>query len=237
MKIFLDDDEIAAIQKRPRFERFRAHRYTFLFVAILAQFVLVPLLEQVARSLVPLAFILVVFGVLGTLDLRKRILFVCLGLGVAATMTHYIGRQLYLVNADHTYLYLIGLSLDILFLLVVVVILMIKVFSEDKVTGETIKGGISVYFLLGFLWAYVYVIVLFLDPGAISFPTPLTQLSTITYFSFTTLTTLGYGDITPASWMARNLTILESTMGPIFLTVLVARLVGLHVASRAKSCD
>ncbi len=237
MKIFLDDDEIAAISKRPRLERFRAHRFTFLFIAILAQFVLVPLLEKGSRSLVPLLFILVVLGVLGTLDLRKRILFVCLGLGFAATVTHYFGRQLYLANGDYPYLFLFGLSLDIVFLLVVVVILMIKVFSEDRVTAETIQGGISVYFLLGFLWAYAYAMILLLEPGSISFPAPLAETSTLIYFSFTTLTTLGYGDVTPVGWFARNLTILESTLGQIFLTVLVARLVGLHVASKSKSCD
>ena len=235
MKIFLDADELAAIQKRPRFEKFRAYRYTFLFIAILAQFILVPLLEEVAGSLVPLVFILVVFGVLGTLGLHKRFLYFSLGLGIAAIVTHYLGRLLYAEGASHPYLFLLGLSLDIVFLLLVVVILMFKVFSEDKITGETIKGGISVYFLLGFLWSYVYLLVLFLDPGAISFPAPIQRLSTITYFSFTTLTTLGYGDIRPVSWMARNLTILQSTIGPIFLTVLIARLVGLHVVSKSKS--
>jgi hypothetical protein len=56
----------------------------------------------------------------------------------------------------------------------------------------------------------------------------------LTYFSFTTLTTLGYGDITPVNWMARNLTILESTFGQIYLTVLIARLVGLHIAGKQK---
>ena len=135
------------------------------------------------------------------------------------------------------YLLITALGLDILFLLIVVLVLMRKVFSEEEVTGETIKGGISVYFMLGFLWSYIYLLVLFLDPGAIAFPAPVERLSTVTYFSFTTLTTLGYGDITPASWMARNLTILESTIGPIFLTVLIARLVGLHVAGKASSRD
>ena len=235
MKIFFDSHEIVDDISSPRLKKFRAHRYTFLFIAIMAQFILVPLLEELSGNFVPLVFILVVFGVLGTLGLRKRFLYSILGLGIAASLTHYIGRQLYAEGASHPFLFILGLSLDIFFLLIVVLILMLKVFSEDRVTGETIKGGVSIYFLLGFLWAYIYLMVLFLDPGAISFPAPVTQLSTITYFSFTTLTTLGYGDILSASWMARNLTILESTMGPIFLTVLVARLVGLHIASKSAS--
>ncbi len=237
MKIFLDSHEIRGGEDNQRFKRFRIHRFTFLFIAILAQFVLVPLLERVAGSLVPLVFILVVFGVLGTLDLRKPFLLFCLGLGVTATVLQIVSRLMAVGFETDPYLLISALGLDIVFLLIVVLVLMKKVFSEEKVTGETIKGGISVYFMLGFLWSYIYLLVLFLDPGAITFPVPVERLSTITYFSFTTLTTLGYGDITPASWMARNLTILESTIGPIFLTVLIARLVGLHVAAKSSSRD
>jgi len=235
MKILSDTREIKGSRPDSRFEKFRAYRYTFLFFAILAQFVLVPLLEKVARSLVPLAFILIVFAVLGTLDLRKRFLYFSLGLGAVATVTHYVGRWIYMGGASHPYFFVLGISLEILFLLIVVMVLVVRVFSEKEITGETIKGGISVYFLLGFLWAYAYALILFLDPGAIAFPASLSELSTITYFSFTTLTTLGYGDVTPVGWFVRNLTILESSLGQIFLTVLIARLVGLHIASKSKA--
>ena len=235
MKIFLDAHEIVDRKTSSRLAKFGAYRYTFLFIAILAQFILVPILEEMAVNFVPLVFILVVFGVLGTLGLRRRFLYGILGLGTTASLTYYFGRLLYAQGASHPYLFITGLSLDIVFLLIVVAILTLKIFSEDEVTGETIKGGISVYFMLGFLWSYAYLMVLFLDPGAISFPAPVERLSIITYFSFTTLTTLGYGDITPLSWMARNLVILQSTTGPIFLTVLIARLVGLHIAIKSKS--
>jgi voltage-gated potassium channel Kch len=72
-----------------------------------------------------------------------------------------------------------------------------------------------------------------LNPQAISFSMPNVELSNIIYFSFTTLTTLGYGDITPVTWMARNLTILESAIGQIFLTVFIARMVGQELANRS----
>ena len=72
-----------------------------------------------------------------------------------------------------------------------------------------------------------------LSAGSSAFPAHASELSYILYFSFTTLTTLGYGDITPVSLMARNLTILEATIGQIYLTVLIARLVGLQLVHRA----
>ncbi len=55
------------------------------------------------------------------------------------------------------------------------------------------------------------------------------------YFSFETLTTLGYGDIVPRSPAARMLATIEAVMGQIYLTVLIARLVGLHIAHASSS--
>ena len=73
------------------------------------------------------------------------------------------------------------------------------------------------------------------DPSAISFINENANTSDVIYFSFTTLTTLGYGDNLPVNNYARNLTILESALGQIFLTVLVARLVGLHLAQNLNN--
>ena len=93
----------------------------------------------------------------------------------------------------------------------------------------------AVYFLIGFLWSFLYIVVTISDPGSISFPDSELIPGEIFYFSFVTLTTLGYGDITPESMMARNLTIIEATIGQIYLTVLVARLVGLHISEERLS--
>ena len=90
------------------------------------------------------------------------------------------------------------------------------------------------YFLMGIVWALLYELVLAVDPAAISLPTDHVQFGDISYFSFTTLTTLGYGDILPVTSAARILTILESTFGPLYLAIFVARLVGLHTTSRSE---
>ena len=111
-----------------------------------------------------------------------------------------------------------------------------KIFSETLVTADTIQGGIAVYFLSGLLWALFYQILIYFDPEALSLPVHISgEISEIVYFSFITLTTLGYGDITPVSWMARNLTLLEAVWGQIYLAVLVAHLVGLHLSGNNKS--
>ena len=233
MKIFSCKDD-AHIRRKPcLLDKFRAYRYTYLFIAILAQLTLLPLLEEQWRTLVPLLFLLIVVTVLWTLDVRRIFFWLCLGLGFVASMVRLIALMLNFPVKEAFYLILIGLSVNVLCLMIVIVIFLTKIFSEDKVTGESIKGGISIYFLLGYLWANLYSLVLLVNPEAISFPAHASELSYILYFSFTTLTTLGYGDITPISLLARNLTILESTIGQIYLTVLIARLVGLQLVHRA----
>ena len=116
--------------------------------------------------------------------------------------------------------------------------------AGGRVTGDRISAAICVYLLMGFLWAYVYGLIESLSPGSFkllpveiqpgegalvaSFPGR--EFSQLVYFSFVTITTLGYGDITPANPLTRVLTTVEALMGQIYLVVLVARLVGLHIA-------
>lgn len=98
-----------------------------------------------------------------------------------------------------------------------------------KVDADTIKGGICVYLLLGITWMGIYRLVYEFDPYAFSVQFGATW--EFMYFSFTTLTTLGYGDITPVSSFAMMLTNLEAMAGQLFLAIFVARLVGLHIVN------
>ena len=108
-----------------------------------------------------------------------------------------------------------------------------EIFTTSEVTLDDVRGGISVYMLIGFLWALLYGIVNTLDANA--FSQPLIQqdsyLRTM-HFSFTTLTTLGYGDIVPLSEVAQVLTNLEAIVGQMYSSVLIAILIGSYLAQR-----
>ncbi len=85
------------------------------------------------------------------------------------------------------------------------------------------------------MWGIVYLLLNVIAPGSfvgITGETWSEQLNEFTYHSFVTLTTLGYGDITPAAPVARTLNYLEAVLGQMYLTVLVAALVGIHIANR-----
>ncbi|NJL00771.1 MAG: two pore domain potassium channel family protein [Spirulinaceae cyanobacterium RM2_2_10] len=109
------------------------------------------------------------------------------------------------------------------------------IFRAPKITGDMVRGGVSVYLLLGFVWALFYGIIATLDPQAFSQP----LLSGGSYldafhFSFTTLTTLGYGDIYPVSEAARVLANLEAIAGQMYSTIFIAILVGGYLSERTN---
>ncbi|MEZ4215297.1 MAG: potassium channel family protein [Myxococcota bacterium] len=113
---------------------------------------------------------------------------------------------------------------------------LLAVLREEEVSTDTLLGGVCVYILIGLAFAFTYGALLEWDPTALSFPphagewTSEVRVAETLYFSFVTLTTLGYGDIVPVSETARMLAAGEAVSGQVYLTVLVARLVGLHIS-------
>lgn len=105
------------------------------------------------------------------------------------------------------------------------------VFRAGKVTQDRMQGAVCIYLLLGLLWANAYHVVHQLNPESFRFGLAGTDLflgafRELMYFSYVTLTTLGYGDTVPISSHARLLALLEAISGVIFIGVLIARLAG-----------
>jgi hypothetical protein len=122
---------------------------------------------------------------------------------------------------------------------VVTVVYRKAVFGSGRMTSDRVAGAIAVYLLLGLLWALAYGVISATDPdsfrGVESFSVgkPGAQMDFI-YFSFVTLTTLGYGDISPVAPIAKTLAWLEAVFGQLFLAVTIARLVSLEIAHRQQ---
>lgn len=108
------------------------------------------------------------------------------------------------------------------------------VLSGHAHIGDRIAGALSVYLLIGVMFAEIYLLVEAVAPGSLASARPALAWQDLLYFSFVTLTTLGYGDITPATAQAEALVITESVIGVFYLAVLVAWLVSsLGAADRA----
>ncbi|MEM1309658.1 MAG: potassium channel family protein [Cyanobacteria bacterium P01_D01_bin.71] len=114
-----------------------------------------------------------------------------------------------------------------------VLLILRDILQASRVTGDTVKGGVCVYLLLGYFWALLYSIVYTLDVNAFSsaLVTETSRLRVL-YFSFVTLTTLGFGDIAPVSEVASILTILEALIGQVYPAVFMALLVSSYLAHR-----
>jgi len=114
------------------------------------------------------------------------------------------------------------------FALLLVAVLLTHIIKAEKVSANTIFRAISGYILIGVAWAAIYEILVHLDSDAIAGQMEPVQWSNYLYFSFITLSTLGYGDITPVSPYARSLAMVESIIGPMYLAILIARLVAMY---------
>jgi len=107
------------------------------------------------------------------------------------------------------------------------------VLDSSPVTGDKICGAISAYMVMGIAWTFVYALFYHLNPENFQVPeewvTQGINSNWTMYFSFTTLTTLGYGDLVPKTSLAQSYAIMEAACGQIFLTVIIARLIALHI--------
>ena len=110
--------------------------------------------------------------------------------------------------------------------------------EQTRVTGETLWAAINIYLLFGMMFAFLYSAVLALNPGAFAGGILENESQDITqsmvYYSFVTMTTLGYGDIAPHGRLAEDLAILQALTGQIYLVVIMARLVSLAVTTRDR---
>jgi amino acid transporter len=118
-----------------------------------------------------------------------------------------------------------------LFFTFMVVLVLNYLVKEREITADVIAGAICGYLLIGLMWANFFSVLEILQPGSFSVPTGASaESSHFTYYSYVTLTTLGFGDITPLTDQARSLSALEAIVGPIYLAILVARLVGMSIS-------
>ncbi|MDJ0537087.1 MAG: ion channel [Xenococcaceae cyanobacterium MO_207.B15] len=207
------------------------NRYSQLLAIIILLFLLSPTLEGTAGQIIISAIFLgTIIAIIRTFNLNKRFFFLLLMFAATSfTLDVYTKLQ---GNIERDKLFQLVIQIIYcLFILAALVTINRKIFSEKKVSADTIKGGISVFFLIGIVWGLLYSMIYLLDPDAFSYSGEgLDSLDSMFYFSFTTLTTLGYGDITPVSNLARTLANLQAIAGMMYPSIFIARLVGLYTA-------
>jgi len=184
----------------------------------------------------PLLLVLVLISAVFVINSQQRWVFVVaslfgissvLGIGYAEVFDSHPVR----IVAELLSLLLLGFTTLVMFN---------SLIRADRVSQDTIVGGICVYLLVGLCFAMVFILMTDFNPGALlqgehaiirSASDPSAHATTLLYFSFVTLTTLGYGDVMPQGDMARMFAVAEALIGQLYLVIFLARLVALYVVS------
>jgi hypothetical protein len=132
-------------------------------------------------------------------------------------------------------LYTMGATSYMLFIIALVVN---QIFAGGRITVNKILGGVATYILIGHLWASLYITIYILQPASFQHSGELIEhsaaLKHLSYFSFVTLTTIGYGDIIATGTAARILSMLEGLIGQLFPAIFIAKLVSLQIEHSRK---
>jgi hypothetical protein len=220
------------------------HRFVWLFAALLLFLLVAPIVHRLREVLHPttppiveaICFVAVVAAAVVSISTTRTGKLIALGLGLPTAL---LGFAHGLFQTDP--LAIVRHAFAAAFLVYAIVAMFRHIFVSERVRLNTVSASLCIYMLLGVVWALAYSIVDVLEPAAFysslpsGSPRPPLRLGSgestaVLYFSYCTLTTLGYGDIVPTSPITRGLASLEAITGQLYLTTLVARLVGLHIA-------
>jgi hypothetical protein len=206
----------------------------FLGFLVLTTFVLpVITLSQAGRLALSLAFgLMLISGAFATIVHRAAIYLVA-GLAIAtaaADVASEIGRLSGSATLDAA---LRVASLSIMFF-----VTLKRTLRPGRINGYRVVGGIAGYLLIGLTWTFAYQMLLQRTPTAIHFGPEVVeglarQPSHLIYFSLTTLTTVGFGDVHPVTPAAQALTVAEALVGQLYIAILIASLVGMALEGRS----
>ncbi len=166
---------------------------------------------------------------------RHRFYHFSFGAFVVLSIIIRAARALFNLNALSAWDFILGT----IAILVVLIIILRMVYQEGPVSGHRIRGAIAAYLLIGVLFSKIYGFIYYLAPGAFNIAPAIDQSFEATgealfYFSVITLTTVGYGDITPAVPLARSVVMCETFIGTFYPTILIARLVSLSLVGKME---
>ncbi|MGH9745756.1 MAG: potassium channel family protein [Candidatus Acidiferrales bacterium] len=207
----------------------------FLGILIVVIFVVFPLAGMgiLERFLVDIGFsALLISGALA--NRQNRVLTgIVIVLTIGVVTLHWI--TLYLSGKPHP---LLDASFVMGLFACFVLIMLMEVFRPGAITLHRVQGAVAGYLSFGITWGYAYYIAGLLSPGALRFNSPPTPneipVARYIYFSFMTLTTVGYGDVFPVHPIARTLAVSEALIGQLYPAVLIAGVLGLALQTRIR---
>jgi hypothetical protein len=219
------------------FGRDRGMVFFLAFLVLTTIFLPMVTLSQAGRLALSLIFVLtLIFGASATI--RHRIV---IYLVVALTLSTF-AVDLIAEFAPSLTRPALDSSLKLACLSILVFVTLRQTLRPGPVTGYRVIGGIAGYLLIGYAWTFAYQLLVQQVPGAIQFEpgvadTLSRQPNHLIYFSFITLTTVGYGDVRPIHPAVRSLAVAEALVGQLYIAILISSLVGMALHARSVKDD
>jgi len=206
--------------------------YTFLLISLALLFIFRPyergaLYLAVWKILLSATFVSAIFNCKHAHHIRRLVIWLSIPSFVFTWINLFDRNELLLpINAAFSILFITCATASILY----------DVVLRARVTMETLRGVICAYFMVAFAFAYLYYLVEYLTPGTIHFASQKAVsvhsfnhfLSEMLYFSFVTLLTVGYGDITAVGSVGQTCAVVEGIIGQFYVAILVARIVSVY---------
>ena len=204
-------------------------KYSNLLLLIFAFFFIfiIPFFPVEWRHVLGQVFYSLIFFIsIFTLNSWRKPLFI---VAVIAFITEWISEWI-----DASVLHYFSLFVNVIFFQIIVIKLIIQIAKSKKADAGVIFESINGYLMMGLMFVTWIAVSMLYDPGSFNFSVENPTAPDFTYFTFVTMTTLGYGEITPAVPYAKSLSILISTSGQIYIAVIIAMLVGKYAANQNK---
>lgn len=232
-------------QQQPAFERdedlaqiMKGHGpCTYLLLALLGLVLVYPYLRDgiLARVFLGILYSVALLGGANAIGQSRRALILAVGLAALGIALQWTA----LLTGNVTVLRITAVTYAA-FLVITIRQVLQYILRRGPVTADKLHGALAGYIMLAFLWAFIYALVENVRPGSFAPGDPNVREAAdffrFLYFSFTTLTTTGFGDITPVTDQARSFVMIEEFTGVFFVGVLIARLAGLYPAD-ARTID
>lgn len=215
------------------------NRMLLLLIAIFALLTLLPVVAQLSNNylfILEIFFSIILISGAFVVSDNKQLLMIIVLIILMAYTTLFFNYYLNLKS-----LLILGLFLELIAFIITTFTIIEHVLQYKRVTTDKIFGAICGYLLIGIIFSLLYTLFEFVYPDSFNFSTGLSSISKIQeahrfyfvqliYYSYVTISTLGYGDITPISNLAKIFSALEAITGQLYVAILIARLVGLQIS-------
>ena len=209
-------------------------RCFYLFIALVALITVAPffLEDELGRVVLTMLDVFVLLSAVAAVGRHLSSFVIGTVMALAIILLQFFGMRHGMSD------FLVGAwGLSVLFYLTTVIYLLGYVMRRDVLTMDKLWGGASVYLMLGVMWAFAYALVQAFHPGVFAVggtPSPKVAGADLLYFSFTVLTSTGFGDMYPLHPAARVLVTLEQIVGTLFIAIFIARLTGAYPPHRRE---